>query len=714
MYTYISSILPKKIDKYNLCSVEYLESCTPHKVNIYIKSTTTGRIFCEEHFVSKGTGYSKTAIKRMLSLFIPQLESTRITYSTKGFQKINQMYRNTEVELTYHVKPHSNRRTNIQKSILNKQVHPTFGLSNVFSDIYELQQALLDRLPNDVEYRHFYEPNRSRINVIPMYREIHRYNLPPTRDTYYLCTLHFRGNDTLYFIAYNTSTQEYYYETDWLKIKKFVLSLDHLIIMSMIDLYYLECVVNSVDIKGKPIRYLYKSLREIPRDKRLYLNAISVQDMLSKFDKPNYVAEKCYPYMRTGVYGSETKNCEQSMENLKRIFDTELRQHLLIRKTLLDNIKHSKSVNEKDFELMQRYSFSKLIDILLYNEHTSKYQYSLDNLIDTDKLSPRICDFLSNKANIEAYGDDLKRKKDVGELTLRDLTLKIGSTGFGGLHGSLEEYLSNKDNTVYHIDFQSMYPTILLATKKLDAPIDLSIYKSMYTKKFNSTNELERLTYKRSINVLIGILNSSKDLNCKAPDIWKAIVKLGQFYMLLLLHTLSKNKHFKILNVNTDGVYVEVPKTYVFDSEELLKPLINYGFQFSVSRYNRVYIKNSTSILIDVNGVDYIAKGDFKRCGCNYILNCIVAKQLRGEDYSTVPYTEQDLFLLDTISNERYLMCSKVTSKGTEYDFSKFKIDTYEPNYIQNFNSKYNVDINVDLSQYWKRADSFILNDELQ
>lgn len=704
----ISPILPQKIDTYRLIRVDYIgyEDRPTNQVNVCIESISTGRLFCDVHYISKGDCYSKRAIRAMLLLFKPSLEKKRITFSRDGFEKINMMP-SKEVKLTYSLKLQSTKRTNIKKSILKKSLdyhYAPFDNMTAYVSIAEQQEALQSKLPHDVEYRRFHEPRTDRENVKHMNKEIHRYECEPTDDTYYLCTLHFRGNDTLYFIAYNTYTQQYYYETDWTKIHKFALNSEHLIIIPMVDLTYLECIMNLISIQGRSVSDLFKQIISVPKDDKIYINAISVQELLTEYTKPNYIAETCYPYIRTGVYGSEAENCYQAMENLKYVFDTQMKLPLSLRRMLIDHLPY----NNKKSSSIENYSFSKLIDTHFYKQHTTTYTYSLDKLVNLNAYDKTLYSFLANEANIQAYGDNLKGQKDLNKYVLDEITLKVGSTGFGGLRGSLYDYTSSKVNVIYYIDFSSMYPTILINNKGFDPPIDMDLYQRMYNKKFTSNNPIQKLFYKRLINTLVGILNTSKALNCKAPEIWKAIIKSAQITMLELLAVISQDGHLKILNVNTDGVYIEASRGYAFDTEALLDKFVKDGFKFSVKCYNRIHVKNASSLIIDVDGRNYIAKGDFKRCGCKYILDCIVAKQLRGKEYDTVPYTLSDLLLLDELSNERYLVYSKVSVDDKQYDFSKFKVDSYDEGYIQQFGYKNNVVVPLDLGYYWSKANMMI------
>lgn len=144
------------------------------------------------------------------------------------------------------------------------------------------------------------------------------------------------------------------------------------------------------------------------------------------------------------------------------------------------------------------------------------------------------------------------KPKDRPQLPKRIGNIEL-SYGAGGIHGALENYTS--DLPMMLLDVTSMYPTIMMEYCK-PSSFDIELYKKLFDLRMKN----KQLSYplKIVLNSVYGSLRN-KHSSFYEPHVADDICRKGQELMVDLLNRFV-NYEIKIIQVNTDGVLVEMPK----------------------------------------------------------------------------------------------------------------------------------------------------------
>lgn len=187
--------------------------------------------------------------------------------------------------------------------------------------------------------------------------------------------------------------------------------------------------------------------------------------------------------------------------------------------------------------------------------------------------------------------------------------------GLGGIHGSIESSLvtSDDDHVIVDLDVASYYPNLAITQKFYPehlGEVFCDVYKNLYDqRKAYSKGTSENAMLKLALNGAYGQSNSVFSVFYD-PKFTMSITLNGQLLLCMLSEQLLDIPNLKIIQANTDGVTVKVPRSHyadVFRVSSFWEALT--GLKLEHAHYNRMFIR-------DVN--NYIAEyedGKLKRKG---------------------------------------------------------------------------------------------------
>jgi len=187
--------------------------------------------------------------------------------------------------------------------------------------------------------------------------------------------------------------------------------------------------------------------------------------------------------------------------------------------------------------------------------------------------------------------------------------------GTGGIHGSIESKIAKETKTycIIDADVSSMYPNIAIANKVYPEHLTskfCEIYEDVYRqRKLYPKGSPENMMLKLALNGVYGDSNNEYSVFYD-PKYTMTITINGQLSLCLLAEKLLKIAGLKLVQVNTDGITVAVPRD---KKEEYFAACQEWqdrvGLQLEFAEYSKMYIR-------DVN--NYIAvytDGKLKRKG---------------------------------------------------------------------------------------------------
>ena len=201
-----------------------------------------------------------------------------------------------------------------------------------------------------------------------------------------------------------------------------------------------------------------------------------------------------------------------------------------------------------------------------------------------------------------------------------DITCTVGGFtfvfGLGGIHGSIESetVVSDDEFVIVDLDVTSYYPTLAIANKFYPAHLGQSfvtIYQHLFEqRKEHAKGTPENAMLKLALNGVYGDSNNVFSVFYD-PLFTMSITLNGQLLLCLLAEDLMRIPGLRIIQVNTDGMTVRVPRRLVDDLRMRCECWqSNTGLQLEEAVYQRMFIR-------DVN--NYIGQyedGKVKRKGC--------------------------------------------------------------------------------------------------
>jgi hypothetical protein len=187
--------------------------------------------------------------------------------------------------------------------------------------------------------------------------------------------------------------------------------------------------------------------------------------------------------------------------------------------------------------------------------------------------------------------------------------------GTGGIHGSIESKIA-KETKSYQIidaDVSSMYPNIAIANRAYPEHLSekfCDIYEDVYNqRKSYAKGTAENAMLKLALNGVYGDSNNQYS-PFYDPKYTMSITINGQLSLCLLAEKLMQIEGLKLIQVNTDGVTVALPRQYKEQYDEVCKAWQKQvGLDLEFADYSKMIIR-------DVN--NYIAlytNGKVKRKG---------------------------------------------------------------------------------------------------
>jgi hypothetical protein len=187
--------------------------------------------------------------------------------------------------------------------------------------------------------------------------------------------------------------------------------------------------------------------------------------------------------------------------------------------------------------------------------------------------------------------------------------------GTGGIHGSLENTIVHEDDQymIIDADVASMYPNIAIANRVYPEHLSekfCDIYEDVYNqRKSYAKGTAENAMLKLALNGVYGDSNNQYS-PFYDPQYTMSITINGQLSLCLLAEKLLRIKGLSLIQVNTDGITVKLPRKYRrwYDTTcKLWQEQV--GLQLEFAEYSAMYLR-------DVN--NYIAvytNGKVKRKG---------------------------------------------------------------------------------------------------
>lgn len=279
--------------------------------------------------------------------------------------------------------------------------------------------------------------------------------------------------------------------------------------------------------------------------------------------------EKCLSIIETRIYACQAiQQFHKDFEYDDSMIHSETNTNLLVKAfSLPEEQKNQKiTMNYLDYIKPTGYdTFDNFVSFVSKNTNDVNNDKELKNLY---------CDEFQKK-----YIDDDSRQMYEGQIDTIvktidkfDLFGTLATVGFGGIHSALINYESKDNETLWHLDYTSLYPSIILQFKELyNNLINVKLYESLYNfrnkeikPKLNDPSisesdkrNLENISNgaKLLLNSLYGILNSTFNLPISNKVLGRFICLYGQ-YRAIELSKLIVNKapESQLSNINTDGV----------------------------------------------------------------------------------------------------------------------------------------------------------------
>jgi hypothetical protein len=264
------------------------------------------------------------------------------------------------------------------------------------------------------------------------------------------------------------------------------------------------------------------------------------------------------------------------------------------------------------------------------------------------------------KYNVDYHKDDKTIEEKgkyitiVDKFNVFDIFKTEVSIGMGGLHGAIKNLIIEN---MFHLDYRSLYPSIILAFRRyFEKIINVNLYKALYDfrnfevkpniekikkeilkiyedieklgndmheiskleKKLESLNlqkkELENLSdgAKLLLNSLYGLINSEFSFSISNKILGRFICLYGQYRSIELCKLIKKESPLSnLININTDGIIIDNV------SENIVKEICSKDideFDYIVLNYKSL----EKLIQIDVNNYMKIEKGVPKTKGNSF------------------------------------------------------------------------------------------------
>lgn len=181
--------------------------------------------------------------------------------------------------------------------------------------------------------------------------------------------------------------------------------------------------------------------------------------------------------------------------------------------------------------------------------------------------------------------------------------------GTGGIHGSLENAVVHEDDEyiIIDADVASMYPNIAIANRIYPEHLSekfCDIYEDVYNqRKSYAKGTAENAMLKLALNGVYGDSNNQYS-PFYDPQYTMSITINGQLSLCLLAEKLLRIQGLSLIQVNTDGITVKLPRKYRRWYDTTCRLWQNQvGLQLEFAEYSSMYIRDCNNyIAVYTNG----------------------------------------------------------------------------------------------------------------
>jgi len=221
--------------------------------------------------------------------------------------------------------------------------------------------------------------------------------------------------------------------------------------------------------------------------------------------------------------------------------------------------------------------------------------------------------------------------------------------GTGGIHGSIESTIveSNDHFVIIDADVSSMYPNIAIANRVYPEHLSekfCDIYEDVYNqRKSYAKGTAENAMLKLALNGVYGDSNNQYS-PFYDPKYTMTITINGQLSLCLLAEKLLKIRGLTLIQVNTDGITVKLPRKYLNWYNSICKQWQEQvGLELEFAEYSRMLIKDVNNYLaVYTNGkvkrkgvYQYEGLGWHQDQGALIVPKAAEAYMLHGKDIET-------------------------------------------------------------------------------
>jgi len=190
--------------------------------------------------------------------------------------------------------------------------------------------------------------------------------------------------------------------------------------------------------------------------------------------------------------------------------------------------------------------------------------------------------------------------------------------GLGGIHGSVESKVieSNDECVVVDLDVSSYYPNLAITNGFYPAHLGASfcdIYKHLYEqRKTYAKNSAENAMLKLALNGVYGDSNNQFSVFYD-PLFTMSITLNGQLLLCLLAEGLMHIDGLKLIQINTDGLTVQVPRAnkWLVDTVRAAWEA-RTKLQLEEAIYSRMFIRDVNNYIAEYEGGKLKRKGAYE------------------------------------------------------------------------------------------------------
>jgi hypothetical protein len=190
--------------------------------------------------------------------------------------------------------------------------------------------------------------------------------------------------------------------------------------------------------------------------------------------------------------------------------------------------------------------------------------------------------------------------------------------GLGGIHGSVESKIieSTDDDIIVDLDVSSYYPNLAITNRFYPAHLGESfcdIYKHLYEqRKTYSKSSAENAMLKLALNGVYGDSNNQFSVFYD-PLFTMSITLNGQLLLCLLAEGLMHIDGLKLIQINTDGLTVLVPRAnkWMVDTVRATWEA-RTKLQLEEAIYSRMFIRDVNSYIAEYEGGKIKRKGAYE------------------------------------------------------------------------------------------------------